>query len=65
MNPERKLPYYEVSKLRVQIEICVDCGQSFQISGGERRFYESKTLPLPKRCKACREIKKKWKERKR
>jgi hypothetical protein len=34
---------------------CIQCGKSFTISDSEIKFYESKKLSLPKRCKDCRE----------
>jgi hypothetical protein len=37
---------------------CLDCRQSFEISSGEKLFYESKNLVLPKRCKPCRKERK-------
>lgn len=39
----------------IMIEKCKDCGKDFEITDGEREFYESKGLSLPKRCKECRE----------
>lgn len=33
---------------------CKDCGKTFFISKGEKEFYLSKKLELPKRCKECR-----------
>ncbi len=33
---------------------CRDCGDSFTISQGEREYFTSKGLSLPKRCSACR-----------
>ena len=40
---------------------CVDCGHDFVWTAGEQAFYNSKRPPLapPKRCKACRE----WRRR--
>ena len=34
--------------------ICADCGLEFLFTAGEQRFYRSKGLAEPKRCKACR-----------
>lgn len=31
-----------------------ECGESFTITKGEKAFYESKGLLLPKRCQKCR-----------
>ncbi len=35
---------------------CVQCGKIFTITDSEKRFYESRNLNFPKRCKGCREI---------
>lgn len=37
---------------------CIECGEGF-FTEGERDFYNSKGLKMPKRCKACRDRKKK------
>ena len=37
---------------------CIECGEVF-FTEGERDFYNSKGLKMPKRCKACRDRKKK------
>ena len=37
---------------------CIECGAEF-FTKGEQNFYNSKGLIMPKRCKACRDIKKK------
>lgn len=39
------------------IRVCIDCGRQFEITPGEERFYKSKGLDLPKRCKPCRDKK--------
>lgn len=31
-----------------------DCGKEFQITNGEKEFFDSKNMSLPKRCKPCR-----------
>ena len=41
--------------------ICKDCGKSFSISPDEEKFYTSKGLQIPKRCKECRKIRKEQK----
>lgn len=41
--------------------ICKDCGKSFPISPEEEKFYTSKGLQLPKRCKECRKARKEQK----
>lgn len=43
---------------------CVDCGQTFTITAGEQRFFLEKGLALPKRCKPCREKRRKDKQQK-
>ena len=35
--------------------VCCDCGQAFTFSTGEQRYFLSKGLSIPKRCKACRQ----------
>ncbi len=37
---------------------CVDCGKDFLFEAGEIAFYKSKGLIEPKRCKACRTLRK-------
>jgi len=37
---------------------CVDCDTDFIFEAGEQRFFWSKDLPTPKRCPACRRIRK-------
>ncbi len=39
--------------------ICKQCGKEFTITDGEKEFYKSKNLALPKRCKNCRNSNKK------
>ena len=34
--------------------ICKQCGKEFELSQSEIKFYESKNLNIPKRCKECR-----------
>lgn len=41
--------------------ICKDCGKSFSISPDEEKFYTSKGLQIPKRCKECRKVRKEQK----
>jgi hypothetical protein len=33
---------------------CVDCQADFIFTVAEQRFFESKQLSVPKRCKTCR-----------
>jgi len=35
---------------------CVDCGCSFRWTAGEQAYYASKGLRPPKRCQACRTL---------
>ncbi len=35
---------------------CADCGQEFSFTEGEQRYFWSKGLAEPKRCKPCRMI---------
>ena len=37
---------------------CRDCGKAFEISRSERIFFESHNMALPKRCQACRKVRK-------
>jgi hypothetical protein len=37
---------------------CRDCGKAFEISRSERIFFESHNMALPKRCPACRKVRK-------
>ncbi|HUW45634.1 MAG TPA: zinc-ribbon domain containing protein [Dehalococcoidia bacterium] len=37
---------------------CCDCGQSFIFTAGEQAYYYSKQLSEPKRCQACRDLRK-------
>jgi len=37
---------------------CCDCGQSFVFTAGEQVYFQSKGLSEPKRCKPCRELRK-------
>ncbi|SCL85456.1 hypothetical protein PP176A_0869 [Sporanaerobacter sp. PP17-6a] len=46
-----------MSKKKIYLLKCIECGADF-FTEGERNFYKSKDLNMPKRCKACR-IKKK------
>ena len=38
--------------------VCVKCGMEFVFTVGEQRYFEQNNLCFPKRCKACRKIKK-------
>ena len=41
-----------------QVHTCKDCGKEFYMSYREVKFFESKALHIPKRCKNCRAKKK-------
>ena len=36
------------------MRVCKECGREFELAPGEIKFYKSKNLALPKRCKDCR-----------
>lgn len=38
---------------------CINCGQEFAITKEEELFYANKMWPMPKRCKECRDIRRK------
>lgn len=38
--------------------VCADCQCNFTVTSGERSFYESKGLSIPKRCPRCRKARK-------
>lgn len=42
---------------------CLSCGASFNVNEGEVKFYTSKSLDIPKRCKPCRKEKKRNRRR--
>lgn len=37
---------------------CQDCGEEFNFSERDQKFYEEKGFQPPKRCKTCRNIRK-------
>jgi hypothetical protein len=37
---------------------CLDCTLPFTLTVKEQRFYEARALDLPKRCSACRRVRK-------
>lgn len=43
---------------------CKQCGKQFTLSDSEIKFYKSKNLTFPKRCKECRESNKKGSDQK-
>jgi len=36
---------------------CVDCNQPWTLTEGEKKFFASRNLHEPKRCKPCRQVK--------
>jgi hypothetical protein len=46
-------------QFRDKVLRCCDCEQSFIFTAGEQAFYFSKGLSEPKRCRPCRELRKK------
>jgi len=50
--------YYDTGHYKDKLLTCADCQANFVFTAGEQAFFESKRPPLtpPKRCKACREI---------
>ncbi|HBP17323.1 MAG TPA: zinc-binding protein [Planctomycetes bacterium] len=38
---------------------CEQCGDAFEFSAGEQRFYAKREFPPPKRCPGCRDAHKK------
>ena len=38
------------------VRVCCDCNKQFWIEAGEQAFFDSKSMPYPKRCKPCRQI---------
>jgi hypothetical protein len=41
-----------------QLLTCVACGAEFVFSVGEQVYYQSKLLSVPRRCKKCRDDRK-------
>jgi hypothetical protein len=41
---------------------CSDCKADFVFSEGEQKFFASKGLSIPKRCKPCRQARKESKQ---
>ena len=44
--------------------VCKDCGKEFDFTAKEQEFYQEHGLTEPKRCKACRDLKKQNNNRK-
>ncbi len=53
----------EAQPVHGEIRVCITCGEAFVIDESEARFFLGKGLELPKRCPACRAIKRVQKER--
>ena len=53
----RQLDYRQ--HFRDKVLHCCDCEQSFVFTAGEQAYFQSKGLSEPKRCKSCRELRKK------
>ena len=49
---------YKADIYGTRVERCKDCGTLFEISKNEQRWYETKSLAMPKRCVECRRKKK-------
>ena len=47
-----------VFKFQDKVLRCTDCGRSFVFTSGEQAYYKSKGLSEPKRCKPCRDLRK-------
>ncbi len=45
----------ENTELSPRIVTCIDCGQQFVITSGERQFYLENLLKEPTRCFDCRQ----------
>lgn len=41
---------------------CADCQKEFVFTEGEKKFYDSKGLTQPKRCKPCRQARRESRE---
>lgn len=53
MDNEERKKVVEVKQC-VGSELRPDCKNSFEITQGEKAYFESKGLILPKRCSTCR-----------
>ncbi|MFC1965709.1 zinc-ribbon domain containing protein [Chloroflexota bacterium] len=45
-------------QFRDEILHCCDCQQSFVFTAGEQAYFTSKGLSEPRRCKSCRDLRK-------
>lgn len=44
--------------------VCIDCGEDFEFTIGEKKFYKEKGFSPPRRCKNCRYKRRVEKQRK-
>jgi hypothetical protein len=42
---------------------CIRCGEEFILEEGEKKFYKDKGFPYPKRCRDCRIVRKRYREK--
>jgi hypothetical protein len=42
-----------------EVRECKDCGADFELTDREKEFFDKNELEYPKRCKDCREARKK------
>lgn len=52
MNQEQSIEKLPLKNKQI---LCLDCGATFTFTIGEQRYFLSKGLSEPKRCRACRE----------
>jgi DNA-directed RNA polymerase subunit RPC12/RpoP len=45
-------------KFQDRLLVCSDCGKDFVFEAGEQYFYWRKKLDPPRRCPACRKLRK-------
>ena len=44
----------DVGNLKPLDDVCLECGQAFTITAGERQFFDRHGLAIPRRCRTCR-----------
>jgi hypothetical protein len=49
---------YTTTELSDGSRICADCGAIFVIDDGKKKYFDDHHLTQPKRCKACRQLRK-------
>ena len=42
--------------------VCIDCGSTWTLGAGESQFYRDRNLEQPRRCSACRMMRRREKE---